>query len=565
MSKKNELTRRDFLKGAAVVAGGEILIGCAPNIASTLQPTNKAVQTPGVSAGVGKSNFETTPASIPDSQISKTITTEIVVVGAGTSGLVCANAALESGAKVVVITASKGNISRGGSIHAMNSKLIRQQNIPLPDTDKFFRKELATTGGYVDQDKWWKYAKYSEEAINWLMDKMDSAGLKTVLEWVNNDPSDEPTYTPIGSHCITDGKLPVGMGQQLVVDALANSAKAAGADINYKTVAKQLERENNNTGRVTAVIAQGEDGKYIKYVGTKAIVLATGDFSADKDMMAKYCPSALPLIDPTGDQGYDNGAKFGGLYKGDGQKMGLWIGAAWQKTSPNAPMYLGSAGGPAIEPGLAFYGLNVNKYGYRYSNEDVMGAIASSAQMNQPDMDVYSIWGANYAKGMPHWATFGMAFGDPLLDPEKVVEDWEKSVQNGAYVKADTVKDLVGKLKLPSETLNTISQYNGFCKSGVDEDFFKRKELLIPIDTPPFYGCHAPKPSLLTVMGGLRTNINMQVCDANDQPIPGLYNVGTMVGDYFGDIYNFRISGNNLGANCVTFGYLTGKFVAKGS
>lgn len=57
----------------------------------------------------------------------------------------------------------------------------------------------------------------------------------------------------------------------------------------------------------------------------------------------------------------------------------------------------------------------------------------------------------------------------------------------------------------------------------------------------------------------------VQVCDANDQPIPGLYNIGTMVGDYFGDIYNFRISGNNLGANCVTFGYLTGKLFAKKS
>jgi fumarate reductase flavoprotein subunit len=180
-------------------------------------------------------------------------------------------------------------------------------------------------------------------------------------------------------------------------------------------------------------------------------------------------------------------------------------------------------------------------------------------------MEVYSIWDSNYAKAMPYWETFGMAFGDPTLDPAKVVDGWEKSVSSGAYVKADTIKELVDKLKLPSETLNTIERYNGFCKSGVDEDFFKRKELLVPIDTPPFYGCLAAKPALLTVMGGLRTNIDMQVCDANDQPIPGLYNIGTMVGDYFGDIYNFRISGNNLGANCVTFGYTTGRDIAKGT
>lgn len=69
----------------------------------------------------------------------------------------------------------------------------------------------------------------------------------------------------------------------------------------------------------------------------------------------------------------------------------------------------------------------------------------------------------------------------------------------------------------------------------------------------------------LTVLGGLRTNINMQVCDSNEQPILGLYNVGTMVGDYFANEYNFLTFGHNLGANCVTFGYLTGKFIANNS
>ena len=54
-------------------------------------------------------------------------------------------------------------------------------------------------------------------------------------------------------------------------------------------------------------------------------------------MMAKYCPIALPLLNDAGDQGYNNGFKTGGLYPGDGQKMGLWIGAAWQRTYP-APM-----------------------------------------------------------------------------------------------------------------------------------------------------------------------------------------------------------------------------------
>ncbi len=69
----------------------------------------------------------------------------------------------------------------------------------------------------------------------------------------------------------------------------------------------------------------------------------------------------------------------------------------------------------------------------------------------------------------------------------------------------------------------------------------------------------------LTVLGGLRTNEYMQVCDENDQPIPGLFNVGSMVGDYYANMYTFQLAGNNLGANCLTFGYLTGKALAEGT
>ena len=64
-------------------------------------------------------------------------------------------------------------------------------------------------------------------------------------------------------------------------------------------------------------------------------------------------------------------------------------------------------------------------------------------------------------------------------------------------------------------------------------------------------------------MGGLRTDLNMRVCDAEDKPIPGLYNVGTMVGDAYGVTYSLRLPGQNLGMNCVCFGYLTGKYIVE--
>ena len=71
--------------------------------------------------------------------------------------------------------------------------------------------------------------------------------------------------------------------------------------------------------------------------------------------------------------------------------------------------------------------------------------------------------------------------------------------------------------------------------------------------------------TFLTVCGGLRTNSNMQVCDENDQPIPGLFNVGIMVGDTYANIYNFLVAGHNYGMNCLTMGYLTGRAIAEGT
>ena len=55
----------------------------------------------------------------------------------------------------------------------------------------------------------------------------------------------------------------------------------------------------------------------------------------------------------------------------------------------------------------------------------------------------------------------------------------------------------------------------------------------------------------------------MRVLDADDEPLPGLYNVGTMVGDMFATNYTFMTEGANYGANCITFGYLTGKYIAE--
>lgn len=575
MSEEQEqkgLSRRSFLKktsiGIAAVGSGSVLAACAPQQAQpTAAPTDlppAAPQALNAELAAQKWSFEIPPDPIPDSEIAETVEADIIVVGAGVSGLVVANSAVENGAKVVLIAASAAPVFRGGSFHSARSKHMKEVGLEPPyDVDRFFRTQIAEASYNVDQDKWYKFYNHSEEAMDWLIDKMEAAGFQTVLEKGNVEPNDGPMHTYPGSHSwINDEMRMAGLSAGFVVSVLADNAAAAGVDIRYKVVAKQLVREDNNTGRVTAVIAQGEDGAYTKYVGSKAIILATGDFSADREMMAKYSPWAMPLLNDAGDMGYDNTFKFGGLYKGDGHKMGLWVGAAWQRTFPNPPMIQGKWTG-ANQPYGSHRGLQVNKNGVRYTNEDINGPFQGVVALRQPEYKAYAIWDSTYAEKAAPWYGFGMIEGSDPIPPSAMVDRWESEVESGALVKADTVEAVIEALGLPLEaTKATIDQYNEYCDAGEDLQYHKRPELLVSIKEGPFYGGEIGVPDFLTVMGGLRTNINMQVCDENDEPIPGLYNLGVMIGDYYANFYNFLVAGNNLGACCLTFGYLTGRDIA---
>lgn len=105
--------------------------------------------------------------------------------------------------------------------------------------------------------------------------------------------------------------------------------------------------------------------------------------------------------------------------------------------------------------------------------------------------------------------------------------------------------------------------YNRYAEQGYDEEYQVNPDILFPIKKAPFYGSKTTGSTFLTVMGGLRTDENLRVCQENDTPIEGLYNVGTMIGDFFAGTYNFGLPGQNLGACCCTLPYLLGRDLAR--
>jgi len=552
------ISRRDFLKGAAVGAAGVASLGMGSAMAA--QETGAYMSLEDLDR---KWSFEIPPEPIADSEIKSVKEAEIIVVGAGTAGLCTALSAAEAGVKIILFAMSEGPVARGGSNFAFDSKYRRELGLAPTTAEPFLRNEIKANYFDIDVDKWYKWYNHSEETMNWLIDIMAETEYELYCEQGNRGMNeDDPAYCPPGTHAwISADMRRVGDGQPFVVETLAAKCESIGVEINYKVTAEQLVKDGD---RVVAVVAKDAEGNYIKYVGSKAIVLATGDFSTDREMMKKYAPQAYDYItnfdselDP------NNGKVYGGLYKGQGQKMGLWAGAAWQKAYPNAAM-MGCFGGASNMPYNVPSGFLCNARGKRFFNEVLTAGFMSKLIAHQPGHMYFQIWDTDYAVTGQPWYQGKTYYGQEVPSPEEMIATWDANAENGQMFKADTLEELCEVMGLPVEaTLSEIDRYNGFCETGLDTDFYKQAELLIPIKTGPFYGTKTTNAVFLTVMGGLRTDINCRVCDANDDPIPGLYNVGTMVGDCYAGCYNFQIAGHNYGMNCICFGYLTGKYIAE--
>ena len=509
-----------------------------------------------VSENPKRASFEIAPPPVPEESITGTDAADVVVVGEGLAGLCTALSARQAGSDVLIVTASAGPVARGGSVFASYSRIMAGHGMPRQDLDDFFLEEFAANSFQVDQRKWYTLLDRSEEAMNWLADILEKEGLEVVLEDANEDDHQSPTWQPPGTHAfVGKGVTRAGTGMSLAVAALEKTLLEAGGRVLHGTPAKYLEKEN---GRVSAVIARGPDGEYLRLKARKAVVLATGDFSANKEMMARYCPQYAGDFTAAGDN-YDVGFAVRGLYRGEGHQIALWAGAAWQRTWPCAAMIQGSRLGTSLPYG-SHRGLRLNRRGERYCNEDMNGAYTALTTLREPGGKAFAIWGANYARETVFRAHGGRRDG-PDVPPEQVLANWEDQVSKGQLVKGDTVEAVAEALGLPVEaTLETVKRSTALCRAGRDEDFHKKPKYLQEIREAPFYGCSLSDRMFFTVLGGPRTNHKMQICDANDEPIPGLWCVGSMVGDMYANCYNFRIPGQNYGA-CLTFGYLTGRRV----
>ena len=172
---KNGLSRRAFLGlgATAAVAAGAGLAGCSP--AASAGDVKAGGDAAGSAAAGGETQYAWEVVPDPITDVTSTVDTDILVIGAGLAGCACAAAAAEKGGKVTVVEKTSSWNGRGGGFGAINSHYMDELGI---EVDKVNAKQhwIAQCASRANEDLIVKFFNSSEEASNWLLAKAEAVG-----------------------------------------------------------------------------------------------------------------------------------------------------------------------------------------------------------------------------------------------------------------------------------------------------------------------------------------------------------------------------------------------------
>ena len=531
---KHSITRRSMIKGSTAVAAVAAAAAVAPSAA--LARSDGA----GVKNTTPTPSFFSTPEPIAD--VTETHDYDVVVVGAGAAGVPAAIAAFQAGAKVALLQKEATAVSQGNTC---DSVLLDQSDPAgvaalesLINQDCDFRSRR-------DQVKIW--SQNSGEALKWLWDLGEQAGAQMVdstAKWTSAIQTIDGYAVSYFAFDFGPKPYNTGNGMQDICAYM----EGQGLEVFYETPAVRLVQAAD--GGVTGVIAQNADGAYVQFNAAKGVIMATGDFMNDDDMMSYYAPEMSNIY-----------RKQHGK-TGDGHKMIVWAGGAMEDVCPTRVLH-DFDGGPGAMCDMPF--LAVKDDGTRFVNEKRAGmSVLSNFLGGAQDCGHYTqIFDANYMTACADWP--GKLYDEEAIKAYMPEEDGEKvGVYEGliATYKADTIEELAEKVGIdPATLVKTVDRYNELCEKGVDEDFGKEAKWLVPITQPPFYGMHR-HIGLSAIMKGVNVDENMQVVRADGTPIPDLFAIGNLAGNFYGSPdYPMTVPGMSLG-RCHTMGYVCGNHVA---
>jgi fumarate reductase flavoprotein subunit len=552
----SKLSRKQFLTGAAAGAAGLAATGALAGCGGSAAPQETEPEPSGGEATAPRQwEWETAPPPIPQSQIKETVTTDVVVLGAGVAGLVAALTTGEAGLATVLLEKGATYVGHGGWNGVIGSRLQKELGLEI-DKQEVISKMMDVSAYRVDQRLVKLWADKSGGVMDWMLDMADTAGIEVIIE------SDIPTTGKLAQYPTAHCFMPA---MQMTLGALLEgNAQQQGVEINYETPAVRILREEG--GRVTGVIAATSEGDYKQFNVNKGVIVCTGGYSCDPEMLKAYI-------------GFRGQRILGSLYTpplatGDGIKMGLWVGAAMDEP-PHCPMLfdIGIVDQKEPLPGIVKLvrqpWLNVNTLGERFVNEDQWYGYTSNADQLQPGGMKWVVWDDKWEDevGRFQGTVCERMIDTPGAPPVKVLGDqWalvDMALEQGLIKKADSIDELAQIMEVPVETFKAaVSRYTDLARSGKDEDFGKDPQKLTTIEQAPFYACKTA-PSILVTLSGLKINYRMQVLDTERNPIPGLYAAGNASGGFFANDYPIAAIGVSHG-RALTFGRLAGLDIVGG-
>jgi urocanate reductase len=485
--KGKQISRRDFLKGAAVgavgIASAGLLGGCASDAASS-------------SAG---------------SNIKWDREVDVLVVGAGATGVSAAYEAAKAGAKTLIlekagIAGGTTNYS-GGVMQAAGTSVQKELTEFKDDTpEKHFQLWLKSGEGYVDEALVKDLAYGAPEHIEWLK----SLGMKFVSVYGHcHVPYIDETLYADRIHVYEGGGA--GGSGGILVNTILDAAKALGATIEYNTEVTKLITDAS--GRVIGA-SYTAGGSAFNIRTKKGVVLAASSIDWNEEMCRDLSPQQYWDITT-------QTCLCAKTNTGDGIRMGMELGAAIAGFGGTID-FCAKTGAATSNKVPLFPSFLVNKAGQRFVCEDATYAYHYRAifqQEKQFDAPTYMIFGeSSLIEGAP-W------------NKESVAKD----VADGVVITANTIEELANKIGVDADGLAaTLADWNALAAKGKDVKF-GRKTGLAPI-SGPFYAYRNVSCNL-GALGGLKINTDTQVLKPNGEPIPGLYAGGLNAGGWIGPYY----------------------------
>ena len=543
-----ELDRRNFLKGAGAIAA-VAAVSAVPAVALADDAVAIAVDEPdaGDDAEVaGEVDEVAEDAATEDA--AATYSCDVVIAGAGVGGLAAAVAAVEAGASVILVEASAhvGGTSRFAA-GALGPRFGTDwdyvySKVPLSDSDL----GKAVCVNWADTVEWL-------EGLGLTLEQLSEG---SSYMWMGGRRPDEE-----GSKSYTDEYL-----QQF---GEIFTEKGGTTLLSTRVTDIVLDEDGTPCG----VVAVTTDGTAVT-VDAKEVVIATGGFQANKEMMGRYLgrfadisqAQCVPYLDGSGIRMAQNaGAKLSksfGSYYGHPQP---WPQSsyciydtpeAYEAVEDVDEIHMAYYGGTVHA--IQTLGIYTNCNGERFVNEGLTSSLVNQEIMQQYLCRAYLFFdeAAHEIMVATSYCNAAIVGGDRL--------DWmaEKGI---TVVQADTLEELasavasdtVGGDKFNSARfLKTVTEWNEAVAAGTTSDLDVPASTGYPLTTPPYY-CIPVVAGVMATFGGIKIDVNSQVIGANDEPMENLWAVpgaagGIMEGDYWCVMSGYTVFGRIAGTNAAT-------------